>query len=144
VKFFRVEPEVAGTAFGPNTIADVSRHPPLVTRLNYEFEGWLGDALVTSFPCFILTEEAVGEFNQLGLTGFATAPVEVSKGGQFDELQPGEELPKFAWLQVTGRPGVDDLGLGRDNVLVVSDRALNVLKRHGLSYADVSDVDAGA
>ena len=40
--FHVVEPEVAG-ALGDRTEMDSSIHPPIVKRLHYEFQGWLGD-----------------------------------------------------------------------------------------------------
>ena len=40
-----VEPEVAG-GVGPHTVMDRRAHPPVVTKLHYEFEVWLGDELL--------------------------------------------------------------------------------------------------
>jgi hypothetical protein len=43
-------------------------------------------------------------------------------------------LPKFLWLKVEGFPGRDDFGIAAGLKLVVSKRALEVLKRVGFSH----------
>ena len=53
--YYFIEPEVAG-GWGGNTIADTSVHPPKISKLHYQFDGWLGDDLLESFPCFIVSE----------------------------------------------------------------------------------------
>jgi hypothetical protein len=39
-------------------------------------------------------------------------------------------LPRFVWLKAEGKPGRDDLGLSH-LILIVSERALGLLKRVG-------------
>jgi hypothetical protein len=56
--FYYIEPEVAG-GLGPKSETRRGNRRLVVTRLNYTFDGWLGDALIESTPCFILTERAV-------------------------------------------------------------------------------------
>src|SRR5882762_5476579 len=107
--YFYIEPEVAG-GLGPNTVMDVSVHPPIVSHLNYEFDGWFGDVLLTSFPCFIVTEDAKNKLMESAVTGACFANVEISTSGEFDDFYPGRQLPRFVWLQVTGRAGRDDFG----------------------------------
>ena len=55
--FFYIEPEVAG-GIGPNSETHRENGKLVVTRLNYEFSGWLGDAVLESTPCFLVTETA--------------------------------------------------------------------------------------
>ncbi len=138
MRFYIVEPEVAGE-LGNKTIADRSVHPPKVKKLHYHFSGWLGDALLESFPSFIATETARTAIQDAKLSGVHFDSVETSKSEQFDELYPGRSLPRFVWLQVVGKPGVDDFGLAADHRLVVSERALNVLKPRGLDHALVDE-----
>jgi hypothetical protein len=136
VEFFRVEPEVAG-GLGPETVMDRSVHPPRISRLHYVFDGWLGDDLLESFPGFVVTEEAAARLEAAGLTGFELKPVEIGKSEAFEELYPDRELPEFRWLDVTGTPRQDDFGVDDDGVLVVSERALEVLREGQLENADV-------
>ncbi len=55
VPFYLLSLEVAG-GWGPNTQVRRETHPPVVTHMHYEFQGWLGDDLLTTFPEFIITE----------------------------------------------------------------------------------------
>jgi hypothetical protein len=135
---FVLEPEVAG-GLGPGTEMDSSEHPPRVRRLHIELEGWLGDDLIESYPCFVATDRCRRALEQGLLTGFRNAEVEVSKATQFNELYPGRALPAFWWLQVHGEACKDDLGLAGDGRLVVSMAALNILRTLNLAHCDVSE-----
>ena len=142
MKYFYIEPEVAG-GLGENTAMDRSVHPPIVSRLHYEFDGWLGEALLTSFPCFIVTEGAESKLQSIGATGIRFDKVEVTTSEEFQDFHPNRQLPKFVWLQVVGRPGRDDFGVAKNHRLVVSERALKVLEGLGISNALVTPFEAG-
>ena len=81
-KFFFIEPEVAG-GLGEHTVMNRSTHPPKVSRLHYEFEGWLGNHLLERFPCYIATKELADKISNIGLTGFELGPVEVTTSTLF-------------------------------------------------------------
>ena len=56
---FRLEPEVAGE-IGENSKIKYERGMiNEVEFLHYEFTGWLGDEILTSHPCFIVSENIV-------------------------------------------------------------------------------------
>jgi hypothetical protein len=128
--FYVLEPEVAG-GLGSHTVLDQSVHPPLVSKLHYEFDGWLGDEIVEGFPCFIVTESLARRLSQAGMVGVEFADVEVSASDQLVELHPELVLPRFVWLKVTGTAGRDDFGVGADLRLVVSEKALRVIQYAG-------------
>jgi hypothetical protein len=113
---------------------DRSVHPPIVSRLHYEFSVWSSDVLLENFPAFIVTEDAMNKLMESGATGARFADVEVTTTYPFREFHPDMQLPRFVWLQVTGRAGRDDFGLAGNIRLVVSERALDVLK--GLQLTD--------
>ena len=138
--YFYIEPEVAGGE-GPNSIMDRSVHPPVVRHLHYEFAGWLGDVLLEGFPAFIVTEEAKNKLMESHATGARYANVEITTTYPFDELYPGRQLPKFIWLQITGRAGRDDFGLAADLRLVLSERTLDILKGLQLNHAVIEPFD---
>jgi hypothetical protein len=141
MRYFKVEPEVAG-GLGDHTVLDTSTHPPIVHKLHYEIETWLGDAMLTSSPCFITTEGLSRAIIQVGFTGVRFAPVEMSISEQGQEFEPELKLPKFRWMQVDGHAGQDDFGLLNKIRLVVSERALALLRRFGLKYAVIENFDA--
>ena len=139
MKYYAIEPEVAG-GLGPNAIlqnADAS--PPQIKRFHYEFDGWLGDPLLETGGLFIVTESLKKKIEALRLTGIAFANVEVSKSGEFEDFYPSRELPPFLWLQVIGQAGQDDFGFSKTLSLVVSQRALDVLEEAGMNHADIAD-----
>jgi hypothetical protein len=45
MKKYIIEPEVAGQ-LGNDTILNYSTKPPIIEKLNYEFEDWLGDDFI--------------------------------------------------------------------------------------------------
>ena len=142
MKYFYIEPEVAG-GLGKNTVMDRSVHPPIFRRLHYEFDGWPDDALLTSFPCFIVTEAAKKKLQSVGLTGIRFDRVEVTTSEAYQELFPNQQLPKFVWLQIDGKPGKDDFGFAQNARLIISERALEVLRGLGISNALVTPFEKG-
>ena len=134
MKYYFVEPEVAGE-LGEKTILDSSTHPPRVDKLHYKFSGWLGDAILESFPCVIVTKAASDVLKESGITGVQFAEVETSISAEFREMYPQRKLPSFKWLRITGTPGKDDFGIADDLRLVVSEKALDLLRPLGIEHA---------
>jgi hypothetical protein len=131
-----LEPEVAG-GYGDETILDYSTTPPTPLKLHYEFMGWLGDELLTTTPCYIVTlplKESLVRFNG---TGYTFEEVIVSKSDFFLEMHPKLSLPAFAWLKIHGQAGHDDAGLDVKRGLVVSDKFLNVLQMHKIANCTI-------
>jgi hypothetical protein len=141
MKTYLLEPEVAGR-WGDGTVADTAVHPPIVERLEYVFDGWEGDDLLTSFPCYIVTERLGTALWKADLTGFVLDAVAVRRSERFQELHPDVELPRFLWLRVSGEPGKDDFALATDHRLAVSEQALAVLRRHALSDCLIEEYHA--
>ncbi len=137
MKYYYLEPEVAG-GFGSETNLIPGPSRPTVTALHYVFDGWLGDEILESTPCFIVTERLAALIKSHDLTGANTAAVRIDRSEQFTDLHPNTELPPFVWLKIHGEPGVDDFSMTDNGTLVVSERAWNVLRPFA-SQADVSD-----
>ena len=105
-------------------------------------DGWLGDAVLESFPAFIVTEEAKEALLELGVTGASFDEVEVTTGGAFRDLYSNRKLPRFAWLKPKGAPGWADFGTASDGRLAVSKRALDVLRQFRAANALVEPFEA--
>jgi len=114
----------------------------VVTRLNYEFDGWLGDALLESTPCFIVTDDARQLVEAADLSGVHFADVEVTGSPTFADLYPTRELPSFRWMVVDGTLHRDDFAIAHDKRLVVAERALATLKAAGIDHAIVEPAPA--
>lgn len=72
------EPEVSG-GFWEKAQLDSTVHPPIVKKLHFEFSGWLGDDIIETFPCFIVTEALKNKLEIDGLTGIIFDNVIISK-----------------------------------------------------------------
>src|ERR1700722_2641088 len=111
MSYFVVEPEVAG-GFGANAVIDRSSERMIVQKLHYQFDGWLGDELLETSPCFIGTERLARAIEREKLTGISFDDVEVTVSGNFRKLYPHRNLPTFFWFKVNGTAGSDDFGIG--------------------------------
>jgi hypothetical protein len=140
MEYFYIEPEVAG-GLGGSTVLDSTVHPPVVERLEYCFDGWQGDTLLETFPCFIATKSLAAHLMSSPLTGFQFGEVSITKSPVFIELYPNRSLPAFVWLQLAGQAGRDDFGLAIDGRLVVSARALAILRASGISHSLVENFE---
>jgi hypothetical protein len=136
MRYYNVQPEVAGH-WGKNTVVDRSVNPPEIRKLHYIFDDWSRDPLLESYPCFIVVVELSQAIERARLTGVRFASVETSASQQLTRVAPGFRLPEFRWMQVLGRPGEDDFGISKDRILVASERALELLRRFGMSHAEV-------
>jgi hypothetical protein len=135
MKFFGVEPEIAG-GWGENTVYTRSvGKRAVVHKLHCEFDEWLGDQLVESGACFIVTARLARDIERARLTGATFGAVEVTTSELFNELYPNRPLPRFVWLQIAGRARRDDFGVAANLMLVVSERAHEVLNRIGVMDA---------
>lgn len=139
MKYYSLDPEVAG-GFGENTVMDdPTARPPIVRNFHFQFEGWLGDDLLETVACFIATKRLVEAIRALQPSGIGFDKVEITKSEQFEELYPDRELPDFVWLKITGKPGRDDFGLSEEHRLVVSERMLSAMKMLNLNNCDFAD-----
>lgn len=130
MSFHVLSPEVAG-GLGERSQLDTTVHPPRVYRLHYEVQGWSGDELLESFPCYLVSPALAAQLSSADLTGAQFADVEVTiSSGAEDWVDPA--VLQFRWLQVSGTPGNDDLGVDETARLIVSDQALDAMRRHSL------------
>jgi hypothetical protein len=148
MKYYYLEPEVSGD-IGERTVMDPSVHPPIVTKLNYEFNMWPCDVLIESFPCWIVTAPTIKKIQLAQLTGVSFDDVETTMSEQLRDISLNRQLPAFVWMKVHGTQGRDDFGVGknfvistvtkpfdpRSFILVVSQRALDLLQQLGISHA---------
>ncbi|KFF18848.1 hypothetical protein [Chryseobacterium sp. JM1] len=134
-----LEPEVAG-GLGDKTKIDNSFFPPLIKNLHYEFDGWLGDDILESFPCYIVTEQLRKGIESEYLTGISFDEVLISKSETFLELYPEKELPNFYWAKIHGEAHKDDFLITEQNTLALSEKAYILLKKYNIKHADIEDM----
>jgi hypothetical protein len=49
---------------------DTSTHPPAVSGLRYALDGWLGNVILTRFPCSIMTTSAAAALRAAGQVAY--------------------------------------------------------------------------
>lgn len=156
-KVFMLSPEVAG-GLGSRTIitnrAEIEKGTEellRVSRLHYLFEGWLGDDLLESTPCFVITERLCKAIQENQLSGFAISDVDISTSDAFRLANPTVALPKFFWLQPKGWASIDDatgvVSFSGDDIcvtkkaqLIVKERCLWVLQQFNLRHCKISEL----
>jgi len=140
MQFYKLEPEVAG-GWGENTVADTSLHPPYIKKLHYEFDGWLGDGVLETFPCFIVTRQVKKAIQNAHMTGFEIDEVEISVSDEFTQMYGDKELPSWCWLKPIGAPGEDDIAITEKAELIISERTLEIFRQHGLNNCEISSYE---
>lgn len=151
---YMLKPEVAGQKGDATVIANLDELRsgaalyPNVTKLEYEFYGWLGDELLETFPCFVVTSDLAESIKASGLSGAEFLPVHITKSDFFIEAHD-RELPAFVRLMPTGRVLVDangavqswsgeDFNLAQRAELVVTDEGMSVLRRHRIGHCEIA------
>ena len=137
MKYFNFEAEVAG-GFGPRSVTQEDSGQLIVHKLHYLFDGWFGDHIVESTPCYIVTNELADNIRAYGLTGISFDEVEVETSDIFRELHPDKRLPSFVWMRVCGATMKDDFFLAGYGRLVVSERALEVIRPRA-AHAEITE-----
>jgi hypothetical protein len=139
--FYSIYPEVPG-GLGEETILDRSIHPPMVTFLHFKFDGWLGGDLITTFPCYLVSENLSKALCSGNLSGFEVTDkdLKITISEQFRELYPDRNIPKFYRLKIVGKAKENDFGLDEGNKLIISQRALDVLKKFSLSDSEIEEI----
>ncbi|MDX8514955.1 hypothetical protein [Mesorhizobium captivum] len=140
MEYFYVEPVCAG-GMDRGIVMDRSVHPPIVSKLVYQIDGWPGDVLIESFPCFLVTEGAERALLKAGFSGATFADVEITISDNFRDVFSNVKLPLLVWLKVDGKAGRDDFGIASNLQLVISERILDVLDELGLPLASFKPFD---
>ena len=152
MELYMLEPEVAGE-IGENTIYDnfddvkYRCAKPEISKLHFIFSGWLGDDIIESTPCFIVTDKLKTEIEKNELIGCEFQDVEISLSDEFIEIYPNRDIPQFKRLIPKGSVVVEgeiystwtgeDFSFSDKSYLVVSERALNILKEFNVDNCDL-------
>jgi hypothetical protein len=159
MSMFRLSPEVAGQIGEKSVILNRQEReagsdaPPKISLLEYVFDGWLGDDLIEAWPCFLLTRRVHDAILTSNLTGVEFKTPILSKSQLFLDLHPSKVLPDFDWIVPLGRVATNDsmtfcnwtshdFCLNQRNDLVVTDRALSVLRKFSLAHCKIQELKA--
>jgi len=152
LNLYILEPEVAGghgenTIYGTNSEASISISNK-VKFLHYEFDGWLGDDLIESTPCFIVTTFLVEKLVNNQITDFEIDECLVSTSEQFRDIYPDKALPIFKRLIPKGSIEVENdkyknwsghhICISQIGDLVVTEKILDILKQCLIEHCDIN------
>jgi hypothetical protein len=133
-----IEPEVAGK-LGDGAILDHRTKPPVIEKLHYDFDDWLGDDILAGFQCFICTESLAQAIKENNLSGYKFEECKITKSQLFNDLnEDGLDLPTFFWFRVIGNEN-EDFFIVPNMTLVISERALNTLKQFNVNHCVIKD-----
>jgi hypothetical protein len=133
MRFFVVEPEASGRPAG---------RQPATGEPACSFDTWLGDDVVRAHPLLLVTARVKDALSALkGRTGFSPVRAHASRSAFFERHDPDRGLPEFWSLEVDGKPGIDDLGIGRDGSVIASARLVETLNRFSLKHATLSQYE---
>lgn len=148
MKYFILEPEVAGGIGKKSKILYKNSKIKEVVFLDYEFENWLGDDILTTHPCFIISESLCDVIRINDLKGYQLQKIDVSFSDFFSEVHSKKTLPNFIRLLPFPINEIDlidkmllDFYLYKNTTLIVSEKALNILKKLNLSNANILDIN---
>lgn len=133
--YTELDAEVAG-GLGPGINYNHMREPALIGPLHYEFDGWMGDDIVTTAGFWLVTDRLARALQASDLSGYELAEVVVTKTSQFEHFYPGRELPTWQRLIPTGSVEAgDDIALVDWNDLLLSDKAMALLGQFTIAEA---------
>ncbi|WP_058303912.1 hypothetical protein [Gorillibacterium timonense] len=155
MNLFLLEPEVSG-GHGEFTIYRTDygvKQVDKVQFLDYEFDGWLGDHLITSTPCFIITKELDEIFKQLNIGDYSVEECLVSESSIFEELYEDKLLPEFLRMLPNGKISIKDNTYGNWSghhfcltekaYLVVTAEVVTVLEKYA-RHCRITTLDANS
>lgn len=147
MQYYLLEPEVAG---GIGDMSEITYKDGMIDEvkfLHYEFDGWLGDELLTTTPCFIVTESLMGDIISSGLEGAEFKTIHMSLSEEFLDLYGKMEIPKFVEIKCkfVYEENMDNLTsdfyINKCKDIIVSEKALNILRNHKLDFCKVKKLD---
>ncbi|PFX51275.1 hypothetical protein COL36_27975 [Bacillus wiedmannii] len=153
MSLYLLSPEVAGghgehTVYGNEKSIGAEGISGKVQFLHYEFYGWLGDDLLESTPCFIVSEKLKNALISSELKDFRLEECLISVSEEFQELYPDKELPDFWRLIPLGTVNYENgnysgwsghqFCLTPRGDLILTEEVLSFLKSFTLKYCDIS------
>jgi hypothetical protein len=109
-------------------------------RIVFAYDFWIPDPIFKDVRYFFVTRSMAARLIDTGLTGYSLEDVPTIKSDEYDERSNPPDPEPVCWFKVEGQHGKDDFGVQLKE-LVVSDRALALLREGGLQRAEVLSYD---
>ncbi|MDR4904621.1 hypothetical protein P4T54_11485 [Bacillus mycoides] len=153
MNLYLLAPEVAGghgeqTVYGTEKEIKEEGISGKVQFLHYEFYGWLGDDLLESTPCFIVSDKFKNALESSQLRDFKIEKCLISLSEEFQELYPDKKIPDFWRLTPIGTVTTENAHytdwsghhfcLSSRGDLVLTEEVLLFLKSFALNHCDIT------
>lgn len=136
MRYFELKPEVAGE-LGAKSVF-ISRYPSAVCYMEYLFDRWPADDIVEAYPCFAVTAALKSAIEQQEYTGVQFKEAEAGRGPNYEFNSRGVALPVIYRLLPLGIAVLDDFSLSPKATLIVSESALDTIRKFRTEDLDVS------
>ena len=136
MKYYLLYPEVAGELGDGSQLVYENGKIKDVTFLEYNFMGWQGDELLSTHPCFIVTESLQIDIISNNLTGVEFNDIAMTFSDEFYDMCGDIKIPQFVQIICNAlyEDNADhlqyDFYYNKYKELIVSEKALTVLKQH--------------
>lgn len=147
MKYYVIYPEVAGELGEKSEIIYESGKIKDVVSLEYVFTGWQGDEILTTHPCFIITENMKNSIIMAKLKGAKIENIKIAFSEEFIELYGKIDVPNFFRIKPTDlyEKNIDNLDndfyYNRYKDLVISEKALEVIKKHKIDMCLIEEIE---
>ena len=146
MSYYLLRPEVAGELGENSKVVYEGGRMKAVLHLEYVFTGWLGDELLTTHPCFIVTESLQRDIVSNNLKGVRFREIKMSFSEEFFETCKDTEFPCFVELicessyEENAHCLQNDFYYNRYKELIVSEKTLEVINRHKVDMCNIEEV----
>lgn len=136
MNYYILNPEVAGELGEGSELVYENGKIKEVNFLEYNFMGWQGDELLSTHPCFIVTEDLKNDIIVNDLTGVTFKKIAMTFSDEFYDTYGNKDLPQFVQIvcKTPYEDNADDLQYdfyyNKYKEIIVSEKALSVLKGH--------------
>lgn len=114
-----------------------------VVFLEYSFMGWQGDELLSTHPCFIVTESLQNDIISNGLTGVKFRDIAMTFSDEFYDICGNIKVPRFVQIicndlyEDNAENLHNDFYVNKYKEIIVSEKALSVLKQHNINVCAI-------
>lgn len=142
MEFHRIAPQRPCDIWTYSEFEPGPAYPRRFRRVVFAYDFPTKDCLFNDSPYYFIISEAGSALSALGLSGAGRQPVETRVSDAYTQSYGTPTwVPEVEQLIVTGSAGEDDFGLQGRVTLIVSDRALALLRQHGLAHAQIFPYD---
>ncbi|MCH5345343.1 MAG: hypothetical protein J1E64_15055 [Acetatifactor sp.] len=145
MNYYILNPEVAGELGDGSDLVYEGGKIKEVSFLEYNFMGWQGDELLSTHPCFIVTESLQNDIILNNLTGVKFKEISMTFSDEFYDMCGDVKIPQFVQI-ICNASYEDNAGdlqydfyYNKYKEIIVSERALSVLRQHKIDMCIIEN-----